>query len=176
LANYWKKRKEIFKERAFLPINLSSNGALTTEDVRILKTGAGVYIPRDTKGRTVMYTDVSKKRPDMMPSLRLVFFFAQCFMENEICRKDGFVLIRNISNPFAADVIPEHQALIKDLLASCMPVRPHRVHLFCISPPGMKNIIPLFINTGELPSQPPNCSCSGSERRKKVHEFAFSMS
>jgi hypothetical protein len=103
LANYWKKRKEIFQERAFLPIDLSGNGALTLDDVRILKTGYTVNLPRDNKGRSVIYIDISKKRPETIPSTRIMFFFGQSVMENEMTRTDGFVGLYNISNPYAAD-------------------------------------------------------------------------
>jgi hypothetical protein len=69
LANYWKKRKEIFQERVFLPINLSGNGALTVDDVRILRTGYTLNLPRDRYGRTVLYMDNSKKHQEDIPSL-----------------------------------------------------------------------------------------------------------
>jgi hypothetical protein len=149
LANYWRTRKQVFHERAFLPINLSvEHGALTAYDVRMLKTGYCINLPRDEQGRSVLYLDMSKKPPEMsQTSLGTIFFFGQRYMENEVSRTDGFVLLRNISNPFAADGPPEEAALSKELMVSCMPIRPHRVHLLYISPPGM-NIMPLFINTG----------------------------
>jgi hypothetical protein len=104
LANYWKKRQEIFQERAFFPINLSGiHGALTTDDVNILKTGYMVNLPRDQKGRSVLYIDMSKKRPATTPSTRIIFFIGQCVMENETTRTDCFVGLYNISNPYAVD-------------------------------------------------------------------------
>jgi hypothetical protein len=132
---------------------------LTVDDVRILKTGYIVHLPRDQKGRTVLYADVSKRPADTVPSPRIIFFFGQLVMENEASRRcskeeeeedgngGGFVLIRNISNPFAVDIPPANAQCIKECLASCMPIRPHMVHLLYISPPGM-NITPLFVNTG----------------------------
>jgi hypothetical protein len=148
LANYWKKRKEIFKERAFLPINLSGKGALTAADVSILQTGFTVNLPRDKKGRSILYTDLSKKRQEIITSQQVFFFFGQCLMENEISRDDGFVIIQNISNPFAADSVQANSECLKYLLASCMPIRPRIVHVLYVAPPGL-SVMPLCINTSK---------------------------
>jgi hypothetical protein len=101
LANYWKKRKEIFQERAYLPINLSGNGALTADDVKVLKMGYMVNLPRDLKGRTVVFIDMSKKNPETTPSSRTTLFVGQCLMENVKSRTDCYVGVYNISNPYA---------------------------------------------------------------------------
>jgi hypothetical protein len=145
----------VFEERTFLPINLSGQGAMTIDDVNVLKTGYTVNIPRDKKNRTVIYIDNSRKGPDMLPSRRTIFFFGQCFMENEVSRchdnsnqDGGFVILCNISNPFAANFIEANHQCMEDLIASCMPIRPHNVLLLHIAPPGI-SFMPLFINTGE---------------------------
>jgi hypothetical protein len=96
-------RREIFQERAFLPINLSGNGALTTDDVQVLKTGYKVNLPRDVKGRSVVFIDMSKKRPETTPSNRTQFFIGQCFLENAKSRTDAYVGVYNISNPYAVN-------------------------------------------------------------------------
>jgi hypothetical protein len=69
----------------------------------------------------VLYADVSRKTPGMTPSARTIFFALQCVMEKmATCRTqsrprkaddkndDGyysFVIIFNISNPFAANFV-----------------------------------------------------------------------
>jgi len=40
MANHWKYRKELFGERAFRPMIISGDGALSPEDVECLKMGA----------------------------------------------------------------------------------------------------------------------------------------
>jgi hypothetical protein len=58
LAKNWKLRIEVFgEERAFLPLDLSGNGALTEEDISILKTSWLALLPNDTKGRTVLFVN-----------------------------------------------------------------------------------------------------------------------
>ncbi|GAX12856.1 hypothetical protein FisN_15Hu339 [Fistulifera solaris] len=49
LVTYWEKRKEVFGERAFLPLlDLSGNGALTAEDVQLIVTGSFLLTAEDT--------------------------------------------------------------------------------------------------------------------------------
>jgi hypothetical protein len=49
LITYWEKRKEIFGERAFLPVlDLSGNGALAAEDLRLVSTGSFQLTAEDT--------------------------------------------------------------------------------------------------------------------------------
>jgi hypothetical protein len=149
LANYWKKRKEIFAERAFLPIDLTGNGAMTADDVKLLQTGYTINLPRDEKNRRIIYTDMSKKPPDTVPSPRVVFFFCQCIMENNKAshRQYGHVLLYNISNPFASSFETENVKCMQFLLQHCMPVGKPLVYFIYI-PVGGAIIHQSFIDTG----------------------------
>jgi hypothetical protein len=148
LANYWKLRKQVFQERAFLPMDVSGHGALTADDVRILQTGYCINLPRDAQGRCVLYADNSKKRPDVTPSQRTKFFIFQCVMENPTTHTNGFLMLFNISNPFAANYEPNNGKVIRFLLDHCMPVQSIRVHVIHIPVPGT-DITPSFIDTGK---------------------------
>lgn len=77
---------------------------MTSDDVAILRTGITINLPRDNKGRSVIFVDLSKKRPETIPSLRYFFFLGQSIMENEVSQTDGFVVIYNVSNPYAANI------------------------------------------------------------------------
>jgi hypothetical protein len=149
LANYWKQRKEIFQDRAFLPIDLSGNGGLTIEDVKILRTGFCVNLPLDEQGRSVMYVDVSKHGPDATPSPRIIFFFLQCVQENEISRRDGYQTLYNISNPFAANYSPSMAKCSRFLLDHCMTIPYQSLYFVYIPPPGA-SITQSFIDTSKF--------------------------
>jgi hypothetical protein len=149
LANYWKQRKGIFKERTFLPINLSGNGALTPEDIAHLRTGFCVNLPPDSKGRSVLSVDVSKHHPDTsLPSFRTVFFFLQCVMENSASRQHGFDTLFNISNPFAANYSPSAAQCCRLLMDHCMAI-PYQRLLFVHMPPPGAGIAQSFVDTGK---------------------------
>jgi hypothetical protein len=123
LAKYWKTRQEIFQDRAHLPFldlssgktnNRSSSGALTSDDIVTLKTGVSRHLPHDRHGRTVFFCDGSKKRPDVIPSLRHVFFIGQIVMENAASRSNGFAVIYNVSNPYAVSF---NKKVIRELIS-----------------------------------------------------------
>jgi hypothetical protein len=164
MANYWRKRKQVFKERTFLPIYLSGNGALTSDDVQALKTGYCVNLPRDQKNRSVIYIDTSKRRADSISSRRVIFFGLQCFMENETSRgtktttttrpvddetKDsttacgssdsddngtGFTILMNVSSPHSAHFQKSNLECAQSLVQECMPLKKLRLHIIYISP------------------------------------------
>jgi hypothetical protein len=54
MTKYWKTRCKIFGERAFLPMT-QSDGALTDDDVEVLRRGALQLLPPDAMGRQVVY-------------------------------------------------------------------------------------------------------------------------
>jgi hypothetical protein len=149
LANYWKQRKEIFtNERAFLPIDLTGNGALTPDDINHLRTGFCVNLPQDAQGRSVLYVDISKHRPEMAPSLRTIFFFLQCVMENENSRRHGFYTVFNISNPFAANYSTSAAQCNRKLMDHCMAIPLQRLVFVHMPPPGAA-ITQSFIDTSK---------------------------
>ena len=54
VANYWKTRVEIFGDRAFLPLTITGDGAMSSEDIKVLRTGFFMVLPNDKQGRTVV--------------------------------------------------------------------------------------------------------------------------
>jgi hypothetical protein len=45
LAFYWKLRKESFQEKAYRPLDLTGNGAMSVEDIELLRCGAYAVLP-----------------------------------------------------------------------------------------------------------------------------------
>ena len=66
LANYWKARKQVFKDRWLLPLTQTGGGALSAEDIALLRSGYLVIVCRPSGG-TVALIDES------LEILRLVF-------------------------------------------------------------------------------------------------------
>ena len=96
VAFYWRKRKEIFGERAHLPMNQSGEGALSKEDVALLSTGYVCLLPRDSQGRDVVCHDASRKPPGMLERrLRVLFYIGNMLAENRKNQTEGsrFVVI-----------------------------------------------------------------------------------
>ena len=58
IVDYWQARVEVFgEERAFRPLVLSGEGALTPDDVAVLETGNFMVLAPDMKGRPVLLYD-----------------------------------------------------------------------------------------------------------------------
>lgn len=61
---YWERRKELFGERAFLPMTQTGNGALNRQDLEVLRTGFVCLLPPDDCGRPVICFDRSRLEND----------------------------------------------------------------------------------------------------------------
>jgi hypothetical protein len=78
LATYWRKRKEFFGDRAFLPMDLSGKGAMNDDDIRPMATGSITMIPNSN----IIIHDrtCASDAGDEATKLRRRFFFMQNFM------------------------------------------------------------------------------------------------
>lgn len=58
LAAFWRKKVEFFEDRAFRPLSaLNGEGALSTQDVEVLKVGHQVFLPDASGEKTVLFLD-----------------------------------------------------------------------------------------------------------------------
>jgi hypothetical protein len=57
IVYYWKKRKALFGDRAFLPMNQTGEGTLNRDDIAMLSSGGIIVLPRDSHGRSVVFID-----------------------------------------------------------------------------------------------------------------------
>lgn len=153
MVSYWKERKAAFgDERAFLPMNLvSGHGALSPEDVNTLQAGHWLHLPRcdhhhqQNKSRcTVLYHDHSMEPHEDMTTTtapttcsfaRIIFFMLQIALENEASREQGFVLLLDVSNPFAACFDEAFEETMRGLMSKAMPMKIYHINLICNPPP-----------------------------------------
>jgi hypothetical protein len=54
VAAYWDARVELFGNRAFLPLTISGEGAMSQEDVDLLESGFFMVLPNESQGRPVV--------------------------------------------------------------------------------------------------------------------------
>jgi hypothetical protein len=94
LVMYWKRRHGVFGDRAFLPLTLTGNGALSNEDIEFIKTGELVFLPNDADGRTVISVDHSRRVDHSLDKrLRSMFYYGQVIYENAVSQTDGFAIL-----------------------------------------------------------------------------------
>ena len=60
LTTYWRERKSLFVERAFRPMTLDGEGALSNEDLALLRSGYVIWLPPDHLGRPVLWINTMR--------------------------------------------------------------------------------------------------------------------
>ena len=98
LTTYWYYRKRWFGERAHLPMNPSGNGALTIEDVEVLRQGAAQLLPCDKDGRPVVFwrllpSESEENAPESISRLRISFYLMTLAQRSQKCQELGIILL-----------------------------------------------------------------------------------
>jgi hypothetical protein len=130
LVSYWECRKELFGERAFLPMTQLENGALSKGDVAVLQTGFLALLPDDTDGCAVVCYDGSRlgpsvEDPDGMSRLRCLFYTMSVVSEKQQACVDGFVGIE-IAHELSFEQSKGH---FFELAEKVLPVHLKALHL-----------------------------------------------
>ena len=145
LVNYWRLRKDVFGERAFLPMVQSGRGALTRDDVVVLRSGAIAVLPKDNAGRTVVLEDRSRMVANSdvakQSMLRSIFYVLTVLSENDDSRNEGIVWLNVAVTPRVVEIWED--AAVKSVeIMECFPVRIKAAHLLVCPPKaGKKQII-----------------------------------
>ena len=129
LSLYWQFRKQIFEERAFLPMTLTGEGALTPSDVQAFRKGYQIPLSPNQNGHSVVFTD-KLKLYELNPLVRrrCGFYTFQVVSENEKSITEGFVAITLFGDMAAANSTKKTAALATDGIAS----KVHCNHIFAL--------------------------------------------
>jgi len=92
LAKYWKARKICFAERWLLPLNQTGAGALSMDDVELLRTGSRVFIQRPGQGFLAVVDESRLPRSTGTFLFRLMFYAARLH-NDEVTQRDGATFI-----------------------------------------------------------------------------------
>jgi hypothetical protein len=127
LVLYWKRRRELFGDRAFLPLTLTGDGALSDSDIDLLKTGQVAFLPNDADGRTVMCVDHSRWLEHSLDKrLRCAFYGGQVISENKVSQTDGFVILAIFHDVYLGDPEATH---VRNVLFHTFPIKLKVIHL-----------------------------------------------
>ena len=93
---YWQKRREIFQERAFLPMDITGEGAVPQDVVESLKCGGTTILPPDSKNRPIFYSDrsrFSRRCIDEDARIKVIFYTLHVLLESDLARMNGYIVL-----------------------------------------------------------------------------------
>lgn len=95
VVKYWKRRADVFgPNRAFLPLSLTGNGAMSKEAIECLKSSQVVRLPHNKHGRAVSCCDQSRRSKARREILsQCSFFNGQMMSEDEASQVVGYEML-----------------------------------------------------------------------------------
>ena len=118
LVTYWRKRWEYFGDRAFLPMDLSGDGAMSEEDLKPMASGCVTLLP--DSNIIVHDRTCSSDAGDESTKLRRRFFFIHTLMGT--CVRSGKGPSLCIYGFDISDVRRRMNAELRTLLADAFPI------------------------------------------------------
>ena len=125
MAAYWKVRKEHFGERAYLPMDLSGEGAMSPEDLEFMRYGFVSVLPNDRNGRTFWVSDSNRFPEGDVPlenQLRVIFYLLHVASEEAINVTEGIAVISHVDEPTFGNCVAR-SGQIGRILVEAIPVR-----------------------------------------------------
>lgn len=130
LAAHWAKRVELFKDKAFLPMALTGEGALNRTDMSMLNSGFFVVLPKDELNNSVLCYDASRlEKQSKEYQLRVAFYLFSVACENSQAQSEGIVLLFLMEQFSGRN--PKRQSLQE--IVQAMPCRIKEVYCVRIS-------------------------------------------
>jgi len=145
IVAYWEERKKGFGDRAFLPLTLVGDSALSPEAIRALREGVLLLLPNDSEGRSVVCYDQAKfyelcpdKEDRSADVVQVQIVFYQYFMimrhsvayHNSVAPELGHVLLVKKSPTSHS----RRAKMASYLHRTAMPVPIHSVHFLTAEP------------------------------------------
>lgn len=131
IVAYWEERRKIFgSKKAFLPLTLVGESALSQEAIKFIRSEVCLLLPNDRSGRSVVCGNFTKVLLDCPIDLVLQSLFYQHFilMRNPQNRLDGNVTIMIITAD-SVSLNPHRAKLLVELQRKALPVKRHSFHL-----------------------------------------------
>lgn len=145
LCYYWKKRKEIFQDKAFLPLKMSAGGALSYEDTLTIEAGYPALLPRTKDGRHVMFLNRNRflrASTNINNWLRALFYIVKVVGEDERSQSENGVLVLTaLVLPRITDSEEALRRINWDLAVNAFPNR-FEIHSLCLLPRTMRGPAP----------------------------------
>lgn len=145
--NYWELRRWLFGERAWLPMTATGNGALSPEDVELLRTGFVTLLPQeDRHGRGIVCFQVPTKslNADRLAMARVTFYVVSLALRSRpLVSQNGIVVVANTRKYTMERYDRKFIKCISYLFTGWHPVKTRAIHL--TAPPGSRSCLKLVL-------------------------------
>lgn len=149
LCLYWKERKELFgPERAFLPLVLTGDGALSKNDVNALKAGLPAVLPETQNGFKVIFADRRQASPHhpMECHLRGLFYLMRYMAKDQRTQTDGILFVSLLISPRMMQPVKlEHNNKMFSWLFHVFPVKVRRFYIMNCLPKHNDGVRKLYM-------------------------------
>ena len=150
---YWQWRKEIFAERAFLPIDLTGRGAIPPDIVEAMKCGGTTVLPPDSKNRGVFYSDRCRfchRCGDEDARIKVMFYTIHTMMESDHVMDNGYVIVTRMdteTNPGTkSNKNTPRMGVVRMLTSGCFPMKLRALHIIVFKKRSlMETAIPIWL-------------------------------
>jgi hypothetical protein len=129
----------------------TGTGALSQDDMVVLKTGSVAILPNHESGRVVLYLDRTKlldfSKRSLESRLRCMFYVLSTVSEIVKAQADGFTMLGVVATPrFSDPMVLESARKSTALLKDCMPARMGMNHLLvCPAKSKEGDLLPTLI-------------------------------
>lgn len=135
LTNYWRERKRLFGDRAYLPMNITGHGAMNERDILSLHGGFPALLPRTKDGKQVILVDRRQHVPSMSMANRHRgnMYLSHIMNLDDSAQTDGVLCLVLLALPRLQDY--NHEGMYTAFKASreCLPQKAH-IHLLNLPP------------------------------------------
>jgi hypothetical protein len=157
VLEYWALRREWFgPDRAFRPMNITGDGAMSPDDIEVLNTGFMMLLPEDNFGRGVVFHDRARLTcPEVMDvdkRKRGIFYVLSVAGESEQVRRNGLVFLsafcdKTRKSTFDLQMLADKVSLMKK---EVLPYRFVGMHLVMLSQrPILNMVVPMTLQAFE---------------------------
>jgi hypothetical protein len=136
LVQHWDLRLKVFgPDRAFLPLNLTGNGAMSHDDVHVFKQGFVALLPDDAQARPVLFLHSSKTNELGKEGARIRCYFY--VMHTLMTERQGqpVVMLRYGDGKLQKDRLQQFKVFTQSF-----PVQLESLYGLFIPPPGAKRM------------------------------------
>lgn len=155
IALYWKIRKEIFGDRAFLPMVINGEGAMPKEISEAIQCGGACILSPDRSNRPILYVDRGKscgRCCDADARCMIVFYHLQLLLDMDSALANGYVIVMVIDTDLRQSISKNAPSskVYKLFASNAIPIRVRALHIIVFRKPSfLESAVPIWLKISQ---------------------------